>query len=154
MEFLLFLSTSEKEILELIQKAEYRVEENTPLCLLGKNYFGFFKKKQKRIVVCTDNAKIKGGNFFRKVSNERIYSKTGIYIRRAVRHESVHVAQDCNNGELIKLDKTSNIKINPYKLKALKASSKISGNTKSEYQAYQLEDKPKLIISALKKYCL
>ena len=154
MEFLLFLSASEKEILGLIQKAKYSVEENTPLCLLGENYFGFFKKSQRRIVICTDNAKIKGGNFLRPVSNERIYSKTGIYIRRALRHESVHVAQHCNNGEIVELDKLSNLKINPYKLKALKASSKLSGNSRSEYQAYQLEDRPKLVISALRKYCL
>ena len=32
----------------LVKEANYRIEENTPLCLLGKNYVGFFKKQQKR----------------------------------------------------------------------------------------------------------
>ena len=153
MEFLLFLNAKEKEILDLIQKANYKVEENTPLCLLGKQYFGFLKVNQKSVVICTKNAKIKGGLFLRKVQFNDDIEQTGIYIRRALRHESVHIAQHCNNGDLIKVDTKRNLKINRYKLEALKGSTKISGKREHEYQAYTLEDKPKLIISALKKYC-
>ena len=57
MEFLLFLTAKEKEILELIYKAQFSVEENTPLCLLGKKYVGFVKKRQKTVVICTQNIK-------------------------------------------------------------------------------------------------
>tara|TARA_Y100001968_G_scaffold50564_1_gene41258 strand:- start:35065 stop:35520 length:456 start_codon:yes stop_codon:yes gene_type:complete len=151
MEFLLFLSAKEKEILNIIQRAEYSVEENTPLCLLGNQYFGFFKRNQKRVVICTSNAKIKGGYFIPSVDSDDI-NKTAIYIRRALRHESVHIAQHCNNGNLIEMKK--NLKIHPYKIEALKGSTRISGKKDHEYQAYTLEDRPKLIIKALKKYCL
>tara|TARA_B100000700_G_C14990548_1_gene831068 strand:- start:858 stop:1322 length:465 start_codon:yes stop_codon:yes gene_type:complete len=154
MEFLLFLNAQEKEILKLIQKANYKVEENTPLCLLGRKYFGFLKNTQKRVVICTENAKILGGHFLRKVQNKEESGQTGIYVRRALRHESVHIAQHCNNGNLIEIETKKKLKIHPYKLEALKGSTNISGKREHEYQAYQIEDKPKLIISALKKYCL
>ena len=61
MEFLLFLSSRDKEILELINRARFSVEENTPLCLMGKKYFGFLKKRQRRVVICTKNAMDAGG---------------------------------------------------------------------------------------------
>ena len=155
MEFLLFLGAKEKIILELVQKVEYKVEENTPLCLLGKQYFGFLKKSQKRIVICSENAKRRAGHIGKKMD---IYSdsfdRAGIYIRRALRHESVHIAQHCNDGNVIEVESKKKLKIHPYKLDSLKGSTRISGKEKHEYQAYTLEDRPKLIIAALRKYCL
>ena len=44
LEFLLFLNGSEKQILELIQKADYKVEENSPVCLINEKFFGFATK--------------------------------------------------------------------------------------------------------------
>ena len=154
MEFLMFLSSKEKEILELIYKANYGVEENTPLCLLGDNYFGFFKRRQRKVVICTDNAKKKGGYFITRIRSDNEFDRTGIFIRRALRHESVHVAQSCNQGNLIKIDTKRKLKIHPYKIEALKGSTKISGSQEKEFQAYAMEDKPKYVIKALKKYCL
>ena len=102
MEFLLFLASKEKEILELIQKANYTVEENTPLCLIGKEFFGFLKNKQKKVVICTKNAMQYGGYTPLRPDPEDNF-KTGLMIRRALRHESVHIAQECNNGNLLNL---------------------------------------------------
>tara|TARA_Y100001968_G_C19440868_1_gene762442 strand:+ start:368 stop:835 length:468 start_codon:yes stop_codon:yes gene_type:complete len=154
MEFFSFLSSKEKEILELIYKANYTVEENTPLCLIGNNYFGFLKRNQKAVVICTKNAKKHGGYFVTRLrGNEDELNKTAIYIRRALRHEAVHIAQDCNQGNLIEISNKKKIKIHPYKLEALKGSTRISGREDKEYQAYALEDKPKYVIEALKRYC-
>ncbi len=151
MEFLLFLNSYEKEILALVQKANYQVEENTPLCLLDKKFFGFLKKRQKRIVICTKNAMDYGGyNFIRYKKPEDAF-KTGLMIRRALRHEAIHVAQECNNGNLVNSER---LKLSPYKLDALKASAKLTGEYDKEYEAYSMEDKPRAIISALKRYCL
>ncbi|ABX08637.1 hypothetical protein [Prochlorococcus marinus] len=153
MEFLLFLGSQEKEILELVYKANYSVEENTPLCLLGEKYFGFLKKDQKRIVICTENAKSHGGyNLSRSIGYQDDY-KTGLMIRRAIRHESVHVAQECNNGNLLNLKNKKNAKISEQKLGALKGSVKLTGNLEKEYEAYLIEDQPRKVIAALKKYC-
>tara|TARA_Y100001968_G_scaffold333713_1_gene398617 strand:- start:8668 stop:9132 length:465 start_codon:yes stop_codon:yes gene_type:complete len=154
MEFLLFLSSRETEILNLIQKSGYSVEENTPLCLLGDEYVGFFKRRQKRVVICTNNAKRKAGYFVPRYQESDEFHNTAIYIRRALRHESVHVAQQCNKDNLIEIDSKKKLKINPYKLKALEGSTNISGKREHEYQAYTLEDNPKLIVKALKRYCL
>ena len=151
MDFLLFLKANEKTILELVYKSEYSVEENTPLCLLGDKFFGFLKKKQKRIVICTENAKNYGGYYFPKINKDDDFDKTGIYIRRALRHEAVHIAQACNDGKVINIAK---IKMHPFKMEALEGSTKVSGARDKEYEAYSLEDKPRLIIKALKKYCL
>tara|TARA_B100001250_G_C19782638_1_gene782579 strand:- start:631 stop:1074 length:444 start_codon:yes stop_codon:yes gene_type:complete len=147
MEFLLFLDGKEQEILELIYKANYKVEENTPLCLLGKDFFGFLKKKQRKVVICTKNAKEYGGYSFLK---EDAF-KTGLMIRRAIRHEAVHIAQQCNNGNLLNL---KDIKMSPYKIKSLQASVKLTGQREEEYEAYALEDSPRMVIKALRTYCL
>ena len=46
------------------------------------------------------------------------------------------------------------IKISPYKLNALKGSISLVGQADKEYEAYSLEDRPRYVISLLKKYCL
>ena len=59
MEFIEFLDPIEIEIVRIIKEAGYSTEENTAICLSGKNFVGFLKKTQKIIVICTDNAKKK-----------------------------------------------------------------------------------------------
>ena len=51
-------------MIDLIYKAKFTIEENTPLCLLGDKFFGFLKLKQKSVVICTENAKKIGGYYF------------------------------------------------------------------------------------------
>ncbi len=154
MEFLLFLEAKERLILELITEANYSVEENTPLCLLDKKYFGFFKKKQKRIVLCTQNAKEYTGYSFTKLVNNDDFNKTSIQIRRALRHEAVHVAQHCNNGKPILSKKDRNKKFNSFKLAALEGSTRFSSNKEKEIEAYSIEDKPDVVVKYIRKYCL
>ena len=154
MDFLLFMGEKEKEILELIYKAQFSVEENTPLCLLGDQFFGFLKKEQKRVVICTNNAKKMGGYNFPKALSDEESHTTKILVRRAIRHEAVHVAQMCNNGNILDLTKQENIKLHPFKKGALKGSTRISGSKEKEREAYWMEDRPRQVIYALKKYCL
>ena len=157
MEFLLFLTAKEKEIVDLIYKAGFSIEENTPLCLLGKKYVGFTKKKQRVVVICTDNIKA----YYRyPISNltsnsARRNSNIGISIRKAVRHEATHVAQDCNDSKLLGIVKSKGKIHYWYKRNAIKGSTSI-GKIKEEREeeAYYMEDRPKKLISALKKYCL
>ena len=154
LEFILFLNAPEKQILELIQKANYTVEENTPLCLINEKFFGFLKKKAKIVTICTENAKEYGGHNFMQNTNSGTSFKTGLMIRRAVRHESVHIAQECNNGNLIQPANKKKITINSTKLNALKASVALVGGEEQEYEAYSMEDQPRKIIKALKKFCI
>ena len=80
MEFILFLNKIDKEIIELINKSNHSIEENTALCLIDKKFVGFYKKKEKTIVICTNNAKKLGG--YRKEKRDNNH-KTNLYIRRA-----------------------------------------------------------------------
>jgi len=154
MEFILFMSKVDKEIIELVRKANYSIEENTPLCLIGKQFVGFHKKREKGIVICTKNAK-ELGNY-----KESIYvknndnHKTKLYLRRALRHEATHLAQACNKNNPTGFLKDIDKRIHPSKLKALKESVKISGEMEKEIEAYVMEDKPNLVKEIIRKYCL
>ena len=151
MEFIGFLDKEEIEIIRIVEQAGYVVKENTSLCLLSEKYVGFLKKKQKTIIICTDNAKKREGYTpLRKGTNGK-FDRTAIHLKKALRHEAVHVAQECNGGNLLDLNRK--ILMNPAKIDALKGSLKISDEEEKERQAYILEDKPKLVKKELKKYC-
>ena len=152
MEFLEYLDRTEVEILKMVEKAGYRTAEDTELCLLSENYVGFLIKRTKEIIICTGNAKQREGYTFLRKKNGDAYERTAIHIKKALRHEAVHVAQECNDGNLLKINKR--LSINPAKNEALIKSTKISGAEDKERQAYILEDKPKLLKKELRKYCL
>ena len=151
MEFILFLNKIDKEIIELINKSNHSIEENTELCLIDKKFVGFYKKKEKAIVICTQNAKKLGG-----YREDKRYDnhKTNLYIRRALRHETTHLVQSCNNNKPTGVIKNLEAKIHPGKLKALKSSVIISGYLDKELEAYVMEDKPRKVKEILNSYCL
>ena len=151
MEFILFLSKIDKEIIDLVNKSNHKIEENTALCLIDKKYVGFYKKREKTIVICTKNAKRLGG-----YREDKRYDnhKTNIYIRRALRHEVTHLVQSCNNNKPTGVIKNIENRIHESKLKALNSSIQISGNYEKELEAYVLEDKPKKVKEIFKSYCL
>ena len=151
MEFILFLSHIDKEIVELVNKSNNSIEENTALCLIDKKFVGFYKRKEKAIVICTENAKKLGG--YRK-SKSYDNHKTNLYIRRALRHETTHLVQSCNNNKPTGIIKNIENKIHSGKLKALNSSVQLSGNYYKELEAYVMEDKPRKVKEILKSYCL
>ena len=143
MEFIQFLDREEIEILRMVEQAGYSTEENTSECLLGEKYVGFLKKRQKTIIICTNNAKKKEGYTLLRNRNSDTFERTAKHIKKALRHEAAHVAQECNGGKLLDIKK--GLSMNPTKIDALKGSKKISGEEEKEKQAYILEDKPKLL---------
>ncbi len=154
MEFIEYLNKTEKEIMHIVEKAGYKTEENTPLCLLSDNYVGFLNKREKVVIICTDNAKKREGyTMLRKKDNDFI-ERTSIHIKKALRHEAVHVAQECNDGKLLEIDEK--LKMSLSKMNALYGSIKISGKDEEEKerQAYILEDKAQIVKNKLEKYCL
>ena len=109
------------------------------------------KNREKTIVICTKNAKRLGGY---KEGKRYDNHKTNLYIRRALRHETTHLVQSCNNNKPIGIIKNTEDKIHVGKLKALKSSVHISGNLEKELEAYIMEDKPRKVKEILKSYCL
>ena len=151
MEFILFLSKIDKDIIELINKTNHSIEENTALCLIDKKYVGFYKRREKAIVICTKNAKKLGGY---REDKQYDNHKTTIYIRRALRHEATHLVQSCNNNKPTGVIKNIEDRIHKGKLKALSASVQLSGNYEKELEAYVMEDRPRKVKEILKNYCL
>ena len=154
MEFILFLSKLDKEILNLLMKANYIVEENKFECLLNKEIKGLHNFKENKIIICTENAKRKT-NFRNKKQPNKDNFKTERAIRKALRHEATHAIQKCNDNKTIGDIKKLDSKLHQSKRKALEfSSSNFSGNYAKEVEAYVLEDKPKKVKNLIKKYCL
>jgi len=59
MEFIIFLSKLDKEILDLLIKANYIVEENKIECLLNKEIKGLHNFEENKIIICTEMQKRK-----------------------------------------------------------------------------------------------
>ncbi len=155
MEFIIFLSNLDKEILGLLEQANYLVEENKIECLINKEIKGLHKIKENKIVICTENAKRKTN--FRVIKNHSNKNnvKTERAIRKALRHEATHVAQKCNGNKTIGDIKNLETKLHQSKRKALEFStSRFAGSYSKELEAYILEDRPKKVKEMLTKYCL
>jgi len=155
MEFILFLSKLDKEILNLLMKANYIVEENKIECLLNKEIKGLHNFKENKIIICTENAKKKTNYRYKKHLAENDNFKTERAIRKALRHEATHVIQKCNNNKTVGDIKNLEAKLHQSKRRSLEFStSNFSGTYAKEVEAYILEDKPKRVKNMIKKYCL
>ncbi len=152
MEFIEYLNRTEIEMIKIIEIAGYRTAENTNLCALSENYVGFLDRRKKEIIICTSNAKKREGYTLLRKKDKDIHERIALHIKKALRHEAVHVAQECNGGNLLRIDRK--LSMNPSKINALNGSKRISGDEEKERQAYILEDKPRLVINELTKYCL
>ena len=155
MEFIIFLSKLDKEILELVMKVNYAVEENSTECLLNKKLAGLHKFEENKIIICTENAK-KLTNYRDPRQNLNIDNfRTEKVIKQAFRHEVTHIAQKCNNDRAMGNREDLEKRIHKTKRKALVFSTRFSAsNYEKELEAYVLELKPKKVKEAIKKYCL
>ena len=155
MEFIIFLGKLDKEILELLEKANYLVEENKIECLINKEIKGLHNFKENKIVICTENAKKKTKYRVIKKHSNKDNFKTQSAIRKALSHEATHVVQKCNGNKTVGDIKELETKLHKSKRKALDFSTtKFAGKYAKEVEAYILEDKPKKVKKMLKKYCL
>ena len=155
MEFIIFLSKLDKEILDLLITANYKVEENKIECLLNKEIKGLHNFEENKIIICTENAKKKTNYRNEKYQTNKDNFKTKLAIRKALRHEATHAIQKCNNNIVVGDIKNLENKLHPMKRKALNFStSNFSGTYAKEVEAYVLEDKPKKVKNLIKKYCL
>ena len=155
MEFIIFLSKLDKEILNLLIKANYVVEENKIECLLNKEIKGLHNFEENKIVICTENAKRKTNYRNKKQQPNKDNFKTDRAIRKALRHEATHAVQKCNDNKTVEDIGNLEGKLHHTKRKALDfSSSNFSWTYAKEVEAYVLEDKPKKVKNLIKKYCL
>ena len=155
MEFIIFLSKLDKEILDLLIKANYIVEENKIECLINKEIKGLHNFEENKIIICTKNVKKKTNYRNKKHLQNKDNFKTERAIRKALRHEATHAIQRCNKNRIVGDIKKLESKLHQAKRKALLFStSNFSGTYAKEVEAYVLEDKPKKVKNLIKKYCL
>ena len=155
MEFIIFLSKIDKEILDLLRKANYIVEENKIECLLNKEIKGLHNFLENKIIICTENAKRKTNYRNEKKRPNKDNFKTELAIRKALRHEATHAIQKCNDNKTVGDIKDLEDKLHPSKRRALEFStSNFSGTYAKEVEAYVLEAKPQRVKNLIKKYCL
>ena len=155
MEFIIFLSKLDKEILDLLIKANYTVEENKIECLLNREIKGLHNFEENKIIICTENAKRRTNYRDKKQLPKKDNFKTELAVRKALRHEAAHAIQKCNNNKTVEDIKNLEGKLHQSKRRALKFStSNFSGTYAKEVEAYILEDKPKKVKNMIKKYCL
>ena len=155
MEFIIFLSKIDKDILDLLIKANYVVEENKKECLLNKEIIGLHSSIENKIIICTENAKRKTNYKNKKKQQKQDNFKTELAISRALRHEATHAIQSCNNNKTVGDIKILEDKLHPSKRKSLEFStSNFSGTYEKEVEAYILEFKPKKVKNMIRKYCL
>ena len=155
MEFIIFLSKIDKEILDLLIKANYIVEENKIECLINKEIKGLHNFLENKIIISTENAKRKTNYTDEKKRPNKDNFKTELAIRKALRHEATHAIQKCNKNKTVGDIKNLEGKLHQSKRKSLEFStSNFSGTYAKEVEAYILEEKPKKVKSMIKKYCL
>jgi hypothetical protein len=138
MEFLLYLTPQAKDILNQIYKAKYSVRENIGLCRSNKDVFGYVDVP-KKFIICTSN--IKKSGFDPK-----------FYVNETLYHEATHVAHYCNGDKPFGISE-NHMKLEDFKYRDVKRSSKISNSARKEHEAYWMEDKPEKVMYVLKKYC-
>ena len=155
MEFIIFLSKLDKEILNLLIKANYTVEENKIECLINKEIQGLHNIEENKIIICTENAKRKTNYRNAKKLTNKDNFKTELAVRKALRHEATHAIQKCNNNKTVGEIKDLEGKLHQSKRRSLEFStSNFSGTYAKEVEAYILEDKPKKVAKMIRKYCL
>jgi len=137
MEFIIFLSKIDKEILDLLIKAKYIIEENKIECLLNKKIKGLHKFEENKIIICTENAKNKTNYRNKKQKPNKDNFKTELAVRKALRHEATHAIQKCNNNKTIGDIKNLEGKLHQSKRRSLEFStSNFSGTYAKELEAY------------------
>lgn len=138
MYFFSYLTPESKEILNLIHKAKFSVEENVEFCK-NKDLFGY-ANFDKKFVICTSNIKNSGFD-------------TEFYINETVYHESVHVAHHCNGYRPFGISK-KDMPLPSNKLQDVKNSVNSStASSQMEHEAYWMEDKPDKVRYVIQKYC-
>jgi len=139
MVFFNYLTPEGKQIVELIAKAHFRVQENISWCADG--YAGAVIRENKTFFICTKN--ILNGSNANQYLNETVY------------HESVHVVQACKGMRPIGIP-LSQMPLPSNKIKDIDQSLSLTKKKwmrRMEHEAYWLEDKPKETIYYLKKFC-
>jgi hypothetical protein len=140
MQFPYYLTSEGKQLVELIAKAKFKVQENISWCADGR-YAGGVIKENKTFFICTKSI-LKGPN-------------ANSYLNETVYHEAVHVVHECKGMQPIGIP-LNQMPLSQSKMRDIDRSislTKKKSMQRMEHEAYWLEDKPKETIKYLRKFC-
>jgi hypothetical protein len=142
MEFILYLNSISKDIINSVIQARYLIGENIELCR-HPMVNGSTSYPPNKFIICTENIKRRSSNVSAEIS-------------KTVIHEAVHVAQRCKNNTLLGDYNQSQIShVKQSNLRAsLSATSDKNNSYRMEHEAYYLEEIPEKVLFYVKKYCL
>ena len=138
------------ESVDLSKKPYFFIKENTPTCK-SKGFLGYLSHQQWQrsdadLVVCTRNI------YFYTLGD---INKDFVHeIKDTVRHEAVHAAQLCKQGNfLLGVDQR---RFEGYPKRMVYTYYKNSSNfeKKLELEAFALEDDPYFVLNSVNRYCL
>jgi plastocyanin domain-containing protein len=138
--FFHYLTSEGQQLIEMIAKARFRIQENISWCADGK-YAGAVIKENKTFFICTKNI-LKGSN-------------ASQYLNETVYHEAVHVVQACKGMQPIGIP-INRMPLPKNKIQDIDRSLSLTNKKfmrRMEHEAYWLEDKPKETIKYLRKFC-
>lgn len=152
--FLQYASDIASEMINIVN-IRYTVRENVGECKKTLNIFGYVSRNNNNsFVVCTNRILL-------WASQNNLNSAK--YINETIYHESVHAAQFCRypNEKTLGIPWAS-MPLPPNKAEDVRRSVEfVNPNSgllgtikKAEHEAYYLEDKPAVVKSFLKTYCL
>lgn len=141
MEFLFYLSLQGHGLYQQL-KHKINFAENTPICRMHTDTYGWYESSKKLMNVCTSTI-LKGPN-------------PHYYINETLFHEATHYVQQCkgNGKRMVKLG-LNPIYLPKNKLNDALVSLQYTNDSykQIELEAYFLEDKPNLLEHQFKKYC-
>jgi hypothetical protein len=144
------LLPAQLELLNVVAKTGFKIHEDVGLCESSLIVFGW-TDANKNVGFCPENV--------RKYAKEKNYPASYIKysMNIAVVHESVHVAQMCNNRKPVLTSPVKMSELSKTHIRRVINSMIVTRNLASaalEAEAYYLEKSPTLTAFLVKKYCL
>lgn len=144
------LLPAQLELFNAVAKSGFKIHEDVGLCESSLVVFGW-TDENKNVGFCPKNV--------REYAKEKKYPAS--YIKYAMNsvvvHESVHVAQMCNNYKPVLTSPVKITELSKTQIRSVINSMIVTRNLASaalEAEAYYLEKSPTLTAFLVKKYCL
>lgn len=144
------LLPAQLELLNVVAKTGFKIHEDAGLCESSISVFGW-TDANKNVGFCPENLY----EYARQKNLPASYIKNSM--NTAIVHESVHVAQMCNNRKPVLASPVKMSELSKTQIRSVINSMIVTRNLASaalEAEAYYLEKSPTLTSFLVKKYCL
>ena len=150
--YLDFLSKEVMHLHDKIFETNFVVSQDPPMCNKNKLIRGFFYSKYRAIYLCLEN--LLDDPRLGNIDGSGKDKDARFQLSRTLTHEAVHAAQWCRGREDWTLfDRDATRGFSGFGDSALDKAAEYTGNRRSEYEAYLLENDPDLVHDLFSIYC-